>query len=223
MGAKAGESIVTDELCSYGCGEVAKFKNKSNRLMCFDFANKCPTNRLKNSLNAKKAYTSGKRIPAKDLYQFLDQETKNNMAWAKGLSKDTDGRILKQSLSLTGRRRITDDERLKKAIYTEQCQFNLSDCITKVKGYDLLVQHGMYHKTHNTKGVVRDHRISVNYGFKNNIDPRIISHPANCEFLIHSHNAKKTFKNSCSLEQLLQDIRIWDSEGNWYTLLVESQ
>ena len=55
------------------------------------------------------------------------------------------------------------------------------------------------------------------------IDPKIISHPANCEFLLHSHNAAKTHTNSVTIDELLILIRQWDNDGNWYTLLNESQ
>lgn len=222
-GVIPGSKIETDELCSYGCGQRASYKNKQNKLMCSDFASKCPENRRKNSERAKEVYSSGKRTPAKEAYRALPASTKRNMAWAKGLSKETDLRILKQSKAISGRRKITDEERLKKLLYVEQCQFNLAICIDRVRGYNLLLENGMYHRHKNANGVVRDHRISVDYGFKHNIDPKIISHPANCEFILHKLNAKKTFKNSCTLEQLLEDIKEWDREGNWHTLLVESQ
>jgi len=46
-------AIETTELCSYGCGQLAKFKFKNGKLCCNDHYNKCPTSREKNSNNQK--------------------------------------------------------------------------------------------------------------------------------------------------------------------------
>lgn len=64
----------------------------------------------------------------------------------------------------------------------------------------------------NTNGVSRDHIISVNYGFMNNIDPRIISHPANCRIIRQSDNKKKSTKCELTLAQLLDKIKAWDKK-----------
>jgi hypothetical protein len=223
MPARPGVKIDTDQYCSYGCGNTALFINKKGNLMCAEFSNGCPAIKKKNSVGGKNAYKTGKRPPAALQYQNLSTDSKNKMSWAKGLTKDTDASVMAWTIKLSSKRYITDEEKLKRTIYKEQCDFNLAGCIENVRGYDLLVKHGMYHRKTNPGGVVRDHRISVNYGYKNNIDPKIISHPANCEFLLHSQNAKKSFKNSCTIENLLDDITKWDCEGNRYTLLVENQ
>lgn len=76
--------IITTELCSYGCGAVAKFKNKSNKLMCCVSANSCPSNRNKNGLaNRGKSRKGGCRV-----------------AWNKGKTKHNDIRIRKYSETL---------------------------------------------------------------------------------------------------------------------------
>lgn len=81
--------IETDELCSYGCGQIAKFKNKSNNLMCCDFASKCPENKRKNKEGLESAYRTGIRKPAKGIYENLPEETKKRMNWNKGLFTNT--------------------------------------------------------------------------------------------------------------------------------------
>jgi len=204
-GPKKAQPVSTIQLCHYCCGHQAKFINNSGKLMCEDSANKCPQNKLKNSDNLKESYKNGR--PVSD---FGNKQG----GWSKGLTKETDDRVLKHAKLLSGKRKISDLDKLEKTIYKEQCSFNLAGIIERVIGYDLLKKHGMYNRKENLGGVVRDHRISVEYGFKNNIDPKIISHPANCEFLLHVSNARKTFKNSCSLEQLMEDIEKWDREGN---------
>lgn len=82
---RKAEPIITTDLCSYGCGKVAKFKNGSNRLMCEASSNSCPVNRVKNRNGAVNAYASGKKTPSKVQYANLPQETKDRMAWSRGV------------------------------------------------------------------------------------------------------------------------------------------
>lgn len=84
----------------------------------------------------------------------------------------------------------------------------------------MIEQHGWYScpgqkrkgKTKNILGVSRDHIISVSYGFANNIDPKIISHPANCRIMLQSDNKIKQGKCELTLEQLLEKINIWNKK-----------
>ena len=69
----------------------------------------------------------------------------------------------------------------------------------------------MYHKVKNKGGVVRDHRISIDYGFKNKISPDIIKHPANCRFVPVYANSGKSTKCEISLQQLVEEISIWNN------------
>lgn len=80
--------IKTTELCSYGCGAVAKFINGSNRLMCRKSSNSCPENKRKNSEGLKKC---GRDYV--ETYKNLPQESKDRMNWSKGLTKDADPRV----------------------------------------------------------------------------------------------------------------------------------
>lgn len=80
---KKSEPVVTTELCHYGCGNVALFRNNSGKLMCCASANSCPANRKKNSDKCKVVYKSGCR-DQKALYNALSQETKDRMNWNKG-------------------------------------------------------------------------------------------------------------------------------------------
>ena len=64
----------------------------------------------------------------------------------------------------------------------------------------------------NINGVSRDHIVSVSYGFKNNIDPGIIAHPANCRIILHSENKKKSLKCGLTVEELLLKIELWNKK-----------
>jgi hypothetical protein len=69
----------------------------------------------------------------------------------------------------------------------------------------------------NLNGCSRDHLYSVYDGFKNKIDPKIISHPANCEIKPHKENQHKHSKSSITIEQLLE--RISDFEKQYGTTI----
>ena len=78
------EKIQTTELCSYGCNQIAKYKNKSNKLMCCENHNTCPANKKKNSNGLEKAYKNGGRENPKEIYMKISQEKKDKMNWNKG-------------------------------------------------------------------------------------------------------------------------------------------
>lgn len=97
--------------------------------------------------------------------------------------------------------------------YKERCLFNftLSDYPDNFD-FGLIEKHGWYkakNKGNNLNGISRDHIISIKYGFENNIDPYIISHPANCQLLKHSDNNKKNTNIGCTLDELLIKIKQW--------------
>lgn len=63
------------------------------------------------------------------------------------------------------------------------------------------------------KGFELDHKFSVIEGFKLNIDPDIISHVKNLEILTIQENKKKLGKSSISLEDLLKEIKKFNTIG----------
>jgi hypothetical protein len=93
---RKSESIITDEMCSYGCGSVAKFKSPSGILMCCASSNSCPNNKAKNSAAIKKCYENGRN--AKQIYANSSQASKDKMTWSKGLTKDVDERVARPCL-----------------------------------------------------------------------------------------------------------------------------
>jgi endogenous inhibitor of DNA gyrase (YacG/DUF329 family) len=105
--------------------------------------------------------------------------------------------------------------------YRPSCEFRFS--LRKYSewfGVDLLIEHGMYspsNKKNNLDGVSRDHLLSVSAGFKQGIDPAIISHPANCEYMLHRVNQRKHTKSSITLEQLLVRIEEFEKLYGKYT------
>lgn len=55
-----------------------------------------------------------------------------------------------------------------------------------------------------------DHKISIQYGFDNQIHPAIIAHPCNLEIIHHSLNESKGIKNSLLYEELIELISRFD-------------
>lgn len=86
--------------------------------------------------------------------------------------------------------------------------FGISE-YARLPGLDLAKFNGWYHPLNNPNGAVRDHKLSVKYGFEHNIPPYILRHPANCEILSHKTNCAKGSKCSISLESLCIAIDSW--------------
>jgi hypothetical protein len=82
--------------------------------------------------------------------------------------------------------------------------------------FGLIEEHGWYSPSNSTKpnikGVSRDHIFSVSEGFKQNINPNIISHPANCRLMIHSNNIGKGGDCDITIEELKTKIQEWDKK-----------
>jgi hypothetical protein len=91
-------------------------------------------------------------------------------------------------------------------------KFNVYD-YPNVFDLTLIEKFGWYqasNRGNNLTGISRDHKITVLYGFENNISPDIISHPANCQLMQHETNNKKKTKCSISLDDLYKDIENWN-------------
>lgn len=98
--------------------------------------------------------------------------------------------------------------------YRKECQFrfNLKD-FPEEFDFELIKKYGMYkakNRGNNPDGINRDHMFSILEGYRQNVDPYLISHPANCQLLLHSDNIKKRDKCSITLEQLKQRVCEWD-------------
>ena len=101
-------------------------------------------------------------------------------------------------------RSITDD----KLLYKKQCAFKFDPySISEIPGYGKLLNLGIYHPINNPKGVCRDHIVSVEFGWRNNINPAIISHYMNCQFITNEENIKKGATCHMTIDVLLSRIK----------------
>lgn len=91
--------------------------------------------------------------------------------------------------------------------YPNEFEFNL----IKESGWYKASNHG-----DNLKGISRDHMFSVDEGYKQGIDPYLISHPANCKLMKHEDNFKKLTKCSITIDELQKRIREWNLKYGVY-------
>jgi hypothetical protein len=96
--------------------------------------------------------------------------------------------------------------------YRKKASFYLyPEILPLVKGYNRLCKYGKY-SIDNKTGMTLDHRVSIKFGYENNIPPYILAHPANCEFLSMKENSSKNKNCSISYDQLLQYIDLWNRQ-----------
>jgi hypothetical protein len=97
------------------------------------------------------------------------------------------------------------------------------ECKFKFKLFDfpdefdlkLIKEFGIYkakNRGDNLDGISRDHMYSVYDGFKNKIDPQLISHPANCKLVKQKDNSTKYIKSTLTIEELILRIENWNKK-----------
>lgn len=98
--------------------------------------------------------------------------------------------------------------------YRQQCAFDFSlNDFPEEFDFALIEKYGWYkakNRGDNLGGVSRDHMVSVKYGWENNIDPKIISHPANCKLMVHGDNVRKHSNCDMTIDELNYKIKRWN-------------
>lgn len=98
-----------------------------------------------------------------------------------------------------------------KEIYKIACNFKFNIYqYPSIPGFELLLERGIHNHQTNNNGVVRDHIVSKEYGWQNQIPVAIINHPANCQFITNLENVQKGADSHLSYQQLLDRIRDWE-------------
>ena len=99
--------------------------------------------------------------------------------------------------------------------YPDEYDFNLVEEFGWYKAYN---------RGNNLSGVSRDHQFSVNEGLEKEINPFILSHPANCKLMLHGNNSSKGKKSSITLEELKERISNWDLKyGEYFKFDIEKE
>lgn len=124
-------------------------------------------------------------------------------------SRNGDGKIRRKSPYTT----------TKKEKYYNDCKFKFN-VYNYPKWFDLhlLENHGWYtcpgikrkNEPKNITGISRDHIFPISLAFNIGIDPKIISHPANCNLITQLQNVSKGSKKIITINELMDNIFIFD-------------
>jgi hypothetical protein len=113
--------------------------------------------------------------------------------------------------------KISTEEITDRKKYRNNCQFHF-DLKNYPEEFDfnLIKEYGWYsasNKGGNINGISRDHMFSIFDGYKNKVNPILISHPANCQLLRHEENFHiKNCKSSITLGELKNRIIDWNKK-----------
>lgn len=183
------------------CRTIIDFEKRKNKFC----SNSC-SSKVTNNVHRKRGPTAKEKLPYSKIKFILCAHTNQYYS-----NKNPDGSNRRCSPYIKSiKEQYYSAARFKFNVYCYPDEFDLS----------LIEQHGWYTcpglkrkgQPKNTLGVSRDHIISVSYGFANNIDPKIISHPANCRIIPHSENKRKSTKCDLTVDQLLEKIKIWNEK-----------
>jgi hypothetical protein len=204
------------------CPKCNKSHNKSG-IFC---SRSCANSRSWNDKDRKKKSESAKKSEKVLLANKSDKKRKQNseslkLQYKNGRSRDLSHLHTKEiydKIEATKRKkrknRISKVDKLTKLEYRNACQFrfNLSDYNDEFD-FNLIEEYGWYsasNRGNNLDGISRDHMYSVSEGYKNNIHPDIIAHPANCMLMQHRKNSSKYTHSSIKLNELLKRIDEWN-------------
>ena len=154
-------------------------------------------------------------------HYFEEQLSANNIKILYNINYTDFGMFLKKALNFnlrnpeTARKlyfsnRPEDPNKTEKEIYYRKAKFKLTNPdIPKLPGFEILRKYGWYNPFNNLTGLVRDHMFSRIDGYNQNIPPKLISHPANCQLIHHLDNSIKGGKSCISLIKLNERIKHW--------------
>lgn len=183
------------------CNSILTYNKRKNK-----FCSRSCAAQTTNSVSRKRGPDPKEKFPFCPIKFILCKHTNK---WYS--NKNPNGTVRRCSpYSKTIKEQYYNAARFKFNVYHFPEEFDLS----------LIDQYGWYtcpgrkrsNEPKNTSGVSRDHIISVSYGFENDIDPKIISHPANCRILLHSDNKKKNNNCDLTVSELIHKIKKWNQK-----------
>lgn len=193
------------KFCGYSCS--AKYNNiiHKNKTVPTDIKNKRRDGLIKHLIMTGTLQTEIDRlcIECGGKYKTLSSNTNRKFCSCKCAGKN---RIKNNSKRMTGKKRYQ---------YDCKFRFNLKDFSDKFS-FVLIEQHGWYKAKNNgdnPTGISRDHMYSIKDGFDNNVDPYLISHPANCQLMQHTINWNKRGNSSIPIEELKKRVEEWDNKN----------
>lgn len=171
----------------------------------------------KSALSSEKVKIANKKEKKRSLLSesVKKQYLEGRINWS-GLHKLETIRKVKNTVKLKNKLWIESLDFKNKTEYRKACQFRFSlNFFPDEFDFSLILEYGWYmakNKGDNPNGISRDHMYSVHEGFKNNIDPYLISHPSNCQLMRHDKNNKKDRKSSITIDELKERVKLWDEK-----------
>ena len=218
--------------CSHKCGGILFRKNLKNNSEKFkNFQNKVSDHRKKwwNSLSEDELIKNSEKMK-KGTIEYISklskEERKEKFGFLNKLDKKEKEKFIKEKMLNTGAHKwwktATDDE--KKKIYNKRRETNIKnnnlidrknlDIFQKFEIYKKEVQHrtNLTYRKHKKeidfkklrgRGYQLDHIFSISAGFKNKIDPKILSIKENLRILSSFENNSKNNRCDITKEELL--------------------
>ena len=183
------------------CGSQLPFTKRHSK-----FCSRSCAGKITNSVNRKRGPTATEKFPFSTIKFILCEHANKRYS-----NRNVDGSIRRCSPYIkTLKEQYYIDSRFKFNVYNYPNDFDLE--LIKLHGWYTCPGKKRKHEVKNVNGVSREHMISVGFGFTNNIDPKIISHPANCRLMLHSENKIKHTNCCMTINELIVKIDEWEQE-----------
>lgn len=205
--------------CSKGFSTKAKRKEINDKVSNSLIGN-IPWNKGKTEVFSKETLEKFSKR-SKRTWEIMSEEKKVKLS---NLSKNRKGskklkicKICEKEKEILFSSKLCSDCKIPLRLYKDECafKFNVYDYPAEFNIF-LINEFGWYSPKNsnmpNLNGISRDHIYSISDGFKNNINPAVISHPANCRLLWHLDNQSKGVKSFISYQDLLLRIEEWNQK-----------
>ena len=96
--------------------------------------------------------------------------------------------------------------------YSRMCRFKFSFADYPEEFDWSIVENNGWYGESNPNGVSRDHMFSISHGWKKEISPKIIKHPANCRLMLYEDNRDKAWRSSINYPKLKERISEWNKK-----------
>jgi hypothetical protein len=226
-----------NEKCSYGCGEIAKYKTKNGKICCSEIYSKCLVNRKKYGSSGIKNSMYGKSAVK---YSIEDWKNKYKLLFELEEAKisDDNSEILiccklcekwfpstyeklrsRHNALLYGNKRhyffCSKDCAEKSGLYKRKCEITN---LTEYRNYRWTVFLRTEYTIRKFRDKIKDievrdryhpidHKYSIREAFDKNVPIEIVSHWKNLEITTLTKNSRKNKKCSITLDQLKKEIQ----------------
>lgn len=225
-----------NNLCSYGCGKIAKYVQINGKYCCEEWYTKCSANRLKYSNAGSKNPMYGKK--SANSYKIQDWKRKYYILFEIGeakINEDNEMVVLCKECerwfkplyeSIRARYNALDHGNKRHYFFcSNECKLNSivyrlkhePETLKKYRDYQRIVRlkteatiKKYSHKIPNIEKRDRyhsiDHKYSIRSAFENNISIDVVSHWKNLEITTIYKNSSKNKKCTIEIEELIKEI-----------------